>query len=274
MKPEVTFFIPVKNGASYIEECIQSVLSQSFRDWRLLIVDNQSSDNTYALCSKYLYDERINYILNDTDIGGTQNFNKCLDLCNTKYYAILSHDDLYSCNKAVEESFALLENDSELCAVYSYINWIDDKSTNIATKKFNKIGKVFSDKVAKKSIQTCRNQFGVPLLVRSSVIAGKKYDDSVYSTADIDFSVAMGRGLYNYVINRPCYSIRFHSSNNTMRDFSKIRSELLRIAKKHEIELDASDKIKMVINNWRMHVAKCLFFFYLDHIRTSIMSND
>ena len=174
MKPDVTFFIPVKNGVPYIEECINSVLSQSFQNWHLLIVDNQSTDNTRSLCNKYLSDERISYLLNETDIGGVQNFNKCLDLCNTRYYTILSHDDLYSCSRAVEESFSLLESDSELSAIYSHINWIDDKSKNIVTKKFNKIGKVFSDKIAKKSIQSCRNLFGVPLLVRSSVIAGKK----------------------------------------------------------------------------------------------------
>lgn len=274
MKPDVTFFIPVKNGVPYIEECINSVLSQSFQNWHLLIVDNQSTDNTRSLCNKYLSDERISYLLNETDIGGVQNFNKCLDLCNTRYYTILSHDDLYSCSRAVEESFSLLESDSELSAIYSHINWIDDKSKNIVTKKFNKIGKVFSDKIAKKSIQSCRNLFGVPLLVRSSVIAGKKYDNSVYSTADIDFSIAIGRGLYNYVINRPCYSIRFHSSNNTMRDSSKIRSELLRIAEKHEIKIGGADHVNMLINNWKMRLGKHLFFGYLDHIRNSASASE
>jgi Glycosyltransferases involved in cell wall biogenesis len=267
MNPLVTFFIPVKNGVPYIEECINSILAQSFQNWRLLILDNQSTDNTYNLCSKYLADQRIQYILNETDIGGTENFNKCLDLCETKYYAILSHDDLYSCDRSVEESFFLLENDSELCAVYSHINWIDDKSTKIAAKKFNKIGKVFSDDIAKKSILTCRNLFGVPLLIRASTAVGKKYDNTFSSTADIDFSIDIARGLYNYVINRSCYSIRFHSSNNTMRDFSKTRSELNRIAEKHQIKLNAADSIRMIVNDWKTRVAKHLFYLYLDHFR-------
>jgi glycosyltransferase involved in cell wall biosynthesis len=265
--PEVTFFIPVKNGALYIEDCIKSVLAQTFQNWRLMVLDNRSSDNTYNLCSKYLADRRVQYILNEMDIGGTQNFNKCLELCDTKYYAILSHDDMYSCDRAVEDSFALLEKDPELCAVYSHVNWIDSISVKIVTKKFSKIGKIFSDSIAIKSIQTCRNLFGVPLLVRSSVVTGKKYDDSIYSTSDIDFSIAIGRGLYIYVINKPCYSIRFHLSNNTMRDFSRIRSELVSIAEKHQIKLGAGDKIKMLFGDWKMRMGKRLFFLYLHHFR-------
>ncbi|MGR8979434.1 MAG: glycosyltransferase family A protein [Gammaproteobacteria bacterium] len=273
MKADVTFFIPVKNGSPYIEDCIGSVISQSFKNWRLLILDNRSTDNTAALCGKHQSDERISYILNPTDIGPMRNFNQCLDLCETRYYAILSHDDRYSDDRAVEDSFSLLEKDPDLCAVYSHIHWIDGQNRRIATKRFSLTGKVLSDNVAKKSIQSCRNQFGVPLLIRSSAAAGKKYDHSVYSTSDIDFSIAIGRGLFNYVIDRPCYSIRFHSSNNTMRDFSKIRQELIRIAEKHGISLSAADTMQMSISDWKMRLGKRLFFLYMDHLRNAGLIN-
>lgn len=267
MNPLVTFFIPVRNGVPYIEECIKSVLSQSFKDWRLLILDNCSTDNTYALCEKYLSDPRIEYRINETDIGMVRNFNQCLDLCDTKYYAILSHDDMYADGGAVEESFYLLENDSELCAVYSHLNWIDGNSRIISRKNFKMTGKVASDTIAKASIQSCRNLFGVPLLVRASSVKGNKYEGAFYFTADIDFSIAIGRELYNFIIDRPCYSIRFHASNNTMRNFAKTRTELTRIAEKHQIKLGVLDSIAMMINDWQTRVGKYLFYLYLDHFR-------
>lgn len=268
MKPEITFFIPVKNGVPYIDECIKSILSQTFQNWRLFILDNQSSDKTYSLCSKYLADERITYVLNDTNLGVYGNFNKCLDLCDTKYYAVLSHDDMYSCDRAVEDSFALLESDPDLCATYSHINWIDDKSTTITTRKSRDTGKVPSDKIARESILSCRNLFGVPLLVRRTAATGKKYDGDLYHTADVELSVAIGRGLDIYIINRPCYSIRFHSKNNTARDDSKILTQLLIIAEKHEINLGRGDRIKMGVNNFKMRLGKFFFFLYLDQIRS------
>jgi glycosyltransferase involved in cell wall biosynthesis len=267
MNPLVTFFIPVRNGAPYIDECIKSILAQSFEQWRLLILDNQSTDNTYDLCSKYLADRRIEYRTNETDIGIVRNFNQCLDLCDTKYYAILSHDDMYADERAVEESFYLLENDPELCAVYSHLNWIDGNSKTIARKKFKMPGKVLSDTIGKTSIRTCRNLFGVPLLVRASSVKENKYESTFYFTSDIDFSIAIGRGLYNYIIDRPCYSIRFHASNNTMRNFAKTRTELTRIAEKHQIKLGVLDSITMMVNDWQTYAGKRLFYLYLDHFR-------
>jgi glycosyltransferase involved in cell wall biosynthesis len=267
MNPIVTFFIPVRNGSLYIEECIRSILAQSFNNWRMLILDNRSSDNTYELCRKYLSDQRIEYRVNKTDIGMVQNFNQCLDLCDTKYYAILSHDDKYADERAVEESLTLLENDPGLCAVYSHLNWVDGNSRTIVCKKFKVTGKVASDTIAKTSIQTCRNLYGVPLLVRSSAVRGNKYEREFYFTADIDFSIAIGRGLYNYVIDRPCYAIRFHASNTSMRDFSKTRSELNEIAEKHQIRLGIIDSIRMVLHDWQTRAGKHLFYLYLDHFR-------
>lgn len=268
MKPEVTFFIPVKNGAPFIEKCIGSILSQSFQNWHLFVLDNRSSDNTYSLCSKYLSDQRITYMLNDIDIGMYGNFNKCLDLCDTKYYAILSYDDLYSCDRAVEDSYVILEREPDLCATYSHINWIDDRSRKITTRKSHDIGRISSDKIARKSILSCRNLFGVPLLVRRTAAIGKKYDADLYHTADVELSVAIGRGLDIYVINRPCYSIRFHSRNATAHDDSRILSQMLEIARKHEITLGPSDKIKMVVNNLKMRLGKFVFFMYLEQIRS------
>ncbi|WP_374088715.1 glycosyltransferase [Methylomicrobium lacus] len=251
----------------YIEECIQSILAQSFQNWRLLILDNRSTDSTDSLCSKYLADRRIEYITNATDIGMIPNFNQCLDLCDTKYYAILSHDDMYADARAVEDSLTLLENDPELCAVYSHLNWIDGNSQTIARKKFKTMGKVASDTIAKTSIRTCRNLFGVPLLVRAAAVKGHKYESAFYFTADIDFSIAIGQGLYHYVIDRPCYAIRFHASNTSMRDFSKTRSELNSIADKHRIKLSVVDSIRMRINDWQTRAGKHLFYLYLDHFR-------
>jgi glycosyltransferase involved in cell wall biosynthesis len=267
MNPLVTFFIPVRNGAPYIEECIRSVLSQTFKNWRLLILDNRSTDNTYALCEKYLSDPRIEYRTNKTDIGMVGNFNQCLALCDTKYYAILSHDDMYADERAVEESFSLLEDDPELCAVYSHLYWVDSKSAKIAGRKFKMTGKVPSDTIAKASIKACRNLFGVPLLVRAAAVRENKYESSISLTGDVDFSIAIGQGGHHYVIDRPCYSIRFHAANNTMRDFSKTRSEMRWIAEKHRIRLDAADSVRMIVNDWKTRTSKHLFYLYLDHFR-------
>lgn len=274
MKPELAFFIPVRNGLPYIEDCIESILAQTFQNWQLFILDNRSTDGTLESCSKYLADERITYVLNDTDIGMCGNFNKCLDMCDAKYYAILSHDDAYSCSRAVEDSFNILESDPDLCVVYSHVNWIDGSSSRIATRVSRFIGKVPSDRIARESILSCRNLFGVPLLVRNSSASGKRYDSDLNLTADVDVSIAIGRKQNIYIIDRPCFSIRFHAGNATARDDSEILAQMLKIAEKNGMTLGRFDRAKMAMNNHKMRLKKFVFFIYLDHFRHHCVSTN
>ena len=264
---DITLFVPVRNGLPYINDCVKSIRMQSFQDWQLVIVDNLSNDGTEEACREYLSDHRIRYVRNDSDLGMIGNFNRCLDLCDSKYYALLSHDDRYDCADAVAEAYRILESDSDISAVYSHINWIDEVGETIMTRRFRRVGKVQSDAVALDSIVTCRNLFGVPILARRSRIEGKRYEQAFYHTADIELSIATGRGASNFVIDRPCYAIRFHRTNGTMRSASNVRPELSRMAVKYGIPLSRTQKLQMRINEVVMRVQRRAFYTYLDHFR-------
>lgn len=60
MKPTISVIVPVYNTEKYLEECIQSVLNQSFTDFELLLVDDGSTDQSGLICDKYAeQDSRI-----------------------------------------------------------------------------------------------------------------------------------------------------------------------------------------------------------------------
>lgn len=58
----ISIIVPVYNAARYIEDCIRSVLSQAFRDWQLILVDDGSTDCSAELINRYLSDSRLKYI--------------------------------------------------------------------------------------------------------------------------------------------------------------------------------------------------------------------
>ena len=91
--PSVSVCVPVFNGAAFIRECIQSVLSQSFEDFELLIVDNGSTDNTIEVCSAFS-DARIRIHRGSTNIGACRNFKKCFELARGELVLLLPCDDL------------------------------------------------------------------------------------------------------------------------------------------------------------------------------------
>ena len=73
--PLVSFGLPVRNGAPTIAQAIESVLSQTFEDWELVISDNRSTDGTSEICASFAArDERIRHVTPDRDLSIHENF--------------------------------------------------------------------------------------------------------------------------------------------------------------------------------------------------------
>lgn len=261
--PLVNLYIPVRNGANFIPDCIQSIVDQTYANWILTISDNQSSDQTESIVASFR-DPRIVFYKQATDVGMISNFNSCIDRCDSIYYAILSHDDKYHSNTALEEAVALLSANNDIAVVYSNIAWIDGRGTKIVEFKLPRQGLVASDLVACQSILSCRNFFGVPILLRRQAVGHHRYDPRLERTADVDFSAAVGKGKFIYVIDKPLVAIRFHKTNNTLRDFSGVRDEMLLIAAKSGVKLSLRQRVAMTINDRLTRIKKTIFFMYVD----------
>ena len=76
--------IPTYNGAEFIAEAIQSVLTQSFTDFELLVVDDHSSDNTLDIVRSFA-DSRLSIHQNEKRLGIPRNWNHCLALAQGEY---------------------------------------------------------------------------------------------------------------------------------------------------------------------------------------------
>ena len=82
--PKVSVLMPCFNGAKYILKAIDSVLSQSFRDFELLIFDDQSTDGTFEIVSK-LTDFRIKVFRNASNLGLVGNWNNAIEKSSGEY---------------------------------------------------------------------------------------------------------------------------------------------------------------------------------------------
>lgn len=264
MRQTVTIFIPVKNGSDFIEETIQSIQTQTFRNWRLVIKDNCSTDNTRDIVAKYLNDPRISLEARESDVGALQNYNSCLDEdIPTPYYLILSHDDYLLDASALEKAVAIMENNPDVVKIHCDMAFVDGRSKTIACRRFGRNGRIASDQIAKRCILMTRNLFGIPLLIRSDCIGSIRYSEELYYTSDIDFSIALGRGKIIYHIPETFIALRIHQNNNTHRQFNTISQELAVSAAKHNIALSPLDRIVMFGSDHLQRLQKSLFFLYL-----------
>lgn len=88
---EITVAVPSYNKEKFIRRCIDSVLVEKDQIDTILLVDNNSSDQTFAIAKTY--EPVIACIKNNTNLGMAGNWNKCIDLCETEWLLILHADD-------------------------------------------------------------------------------------------------------------------------------------------------------------------------------------
>lgn len=90
----VTVVVPVYNGEKYIARCLDSIISQSYKNIQIFVIDDASSDKSIDIIKRYqLMDNRIQCIQNDSRMGVSFTRNKGLDCATTGYIMFLDCDD-------------------------------------------------------------------------------------------------------------------------------------------------------------------------------------
>jgi glycosyltransferase involved in cell wall biosynthesis len=94
--PLISVIIPVYNGEQYLRECLNSLLSQTFNNFELILINDGSTDETEKILEEYsLRDQRIKIITTDHN-GAGKSRNRGLEEIRGKYVSILDADDIYA----------------------------------------------------------------------------------------------------------------------------------------------------------------------------------
>ena len=92
--PQITTVIPTFRRPAWLKRAVESVLAQTFTDFRILICDNASGDETEALVTDYMRgDGRITYVKNSENVGPVNNMRQGVERVTTPYYSLLNDDD-------------------------------------------------------------------------------------------------------------------------------------------------------------------------------------
>ncbi|MCC5450492.1 glycosyltransferase [Rheinheimera sp. UJ51] len=117
MKINLTVLIPVYNAGLYLSQAIASILSQSYQDFKLIILDDCSTDDSYSLAQKFAdLDSRITLLRNDHNTGIASARDKLLNLVQTQYFAWMDADDIALPDR-FQSQIDLLERKTEVVAV-------------------------------------------------------------------------------------------------------------------------------------------------------------
>ena len=122
--PKISIITPAYNCEKYLPDAVKSVLSQTFTDWELLIIDDCSKDNTYRYMKKLAEkDKRIRIFQNKVNSGSAATRNYGVRLARGEWIAFLDGDDLWREDKLEKQLAAAERSGAEI--IYCSYSMVD-----------------------------------------------------------------------------------------------------------------------------------------------------
>lgn len=125
--PKISVIMGIYNCAKTLPEAIESILQQTVTDWELIMCDDGSVDNTYAVADKYRnsFPYKIVLLKNENNKGLNYTLNRCLQVAKGEYIARMDGDDLCSPER-FEMELKILKEEPDISIVSTDMGYFDD----------------------------------------------------------------------------------------------------------------------------------------------------
>lgn len=127
--PQVSIVIPSYNHSLFLKDRLESIAQQTFKDWEAIIIDDNSTDNSVEIISKFITDNpnfKVKYfIVNETNSGsGYTSWQKGIELAETEYIWIAETDD-YSQLTFLHELVEILQKNTSIVLAFCNSNYVE-----------------------------------------------------------------------------------------------------------------------------------------------------
>ncbi|SDH06810.1 glycosyltransferase family 2 protein [Psychroflexus sediminis] len=234
--PKVSIIIPTYNGAEYLQEALESIKGQTFRDFEVVVSDDDSKDDTLRIVERFK--EKCNFpvrIFHHKPDGIGANWNHAMRQARGKYIKFLFQDDILL-PACLEEMYTVLENNPKIGLVTSKREFIISKHNDDKTKQwlatYGDLQKHISDapgdliltkKLFKRKdfIKTPKNKVGEPsaVMFRKSIIDKLGYfDESLKQILDYEYWNRILKTYDIYILDKSLVKFRLHNAQATAQN--------------------------------------------------------
>lgn len=242
--PKISVIMPVFNGQEFLAEAIESILSQTYKNFEFIIVNDKSTDNSLKIIRFYVAkDKRIKIIANDNNLSEAASANIGFQSSNGKYIARMDQDDIAHLER-LEKQLSFLEKNPNHIVVGSQTHIIDEE------------GQVIGHKLLPTDHKNIYEEYGnfhpiihPTVMIRRSLLPDKKklWTNNIDSADDyLTLYTLLMNGKFANLPEKLLY-YRLHSSNNSMKNVRRKFINSLRVRRHAVTELNYPLSPKMAI---------------------------
>lgn len=221
--PMISIYLPCYNYGHFLEKAVDSILSQDFRDFELLLANDGSTDNTHELCLKYqAQDPRVIYVNNEKNMGIHQTCNKLLALARGRYITGIAADDFYL-PRRLSAAYEVIQANPDIDIVFCKTVLVDEKANYLWTTSipsflnFDNIGR---DEF-REHIRTGGTYFHLSscIISRQFIAEHGWYEEwqvpkeRKFTAEDWEANLRWTKAAKIGYVNKPLYAFRVHGSN-------------------------------------------------------------
>ena len=218
--PVVSIIMAAYNASNYIQEAINSVISQTFTDWELIIVDDGSTDKTSTIIANYsIQDNRIKNFYQD---NGKQGKARNLGISHARgiYIAFLDADDFWLPEKLEIQLEEIKLKNVDLVFSDSYV--FNDNNVSDRSRKMNILNQIFKGEEALKLFLIGNK---IPILTvlakKEKIILVNGFSEKLIIQNAEDYHLWLKMIIYGFVFygsDKTLASYRVHSESSTSQD--------------------------------------------------------
>jgi len=245
--PLVSVVIPCYNHEQYVEQSLNSVLNQTYKNIELIVIDDGSSDNSVAIVKKMQEEHNFTFVTQE-NMGVCKTLNKAVSLSEGKYIALLASDDYWDLSKIEKQVNSLESNpNSEFCFTQAKEFDENDPHYEKIFPKSPLTGKVLNQVFIRQHVPAGSMMFSRTL---HDKLGG--FDENL-KEEDWDFVIRSAAQTEFCAVSEPLFYYRSHETNimKTRQRKEIFRQKVLLLTKNFNL-----------VSPWRWYLSINIHFIY------------
>jgi glycosyltransferase involved in cell wall biosynthesis len=261
LKPEVSICLINFNQSKFLNQAIDSVINQSYKNFELIIIDNGSTDNSKLIIKSYLNDQRIKFLNFDMNDYVTKRLNYSVSIAKGKYINFLMADDYFQIDKLKNQISIFEKLDDDYGVVYGPTIIINEKLNETFLSNVVKINGDALKIQLNNNLKYGHINFNSALIKKECLQKHLMLEDIFIETESIFLSFALDY-KFHFDDKIVCY-FREHENNIGKKIFDNLYRHLKRIDLLKKINLRKKKCEDKDIDNYKGNIIFNIIWYNL-----------